>query len=481
MAEENRVFCMFAYKLRPKLVTTLSISVKKNKNLEVFAEPFHATMRKICEGWLGSLFSSVLSHNDLFRVWDNILIYGFEFAHKFALSLLSKNENFLKNSIKQEVKSISVGLSLDALTLAGSLTSSKLFKKNDKIPVEVLIKKALTKPTYLGLKREDLPKITENISRVSVIRDLKNHLETLGFTYEIAKSLIEALEVYENYSNVSRSVFQNFIYKNFKWDSKTVVKFFVVFDQKGTDQMAAIAIKAAIAILVTDIDRKIELLFKSIDQDASENISLPDFQQLITKAEELLNHKHCFYSRNIEKFSQKLQNLSSGLFRTLIKTDEFFNTLLRFLFEIDCKDLENSTGKDVSIGGEDFSDRMSSPEKSPISEISNGELVPDFELNHNIIVIGEKSSEISMISNEGNFDIQSAPGQMRDEHGEYYEVIKDPDYIGKKVTFNSKVQNGGRDILMESLKDVEILPANKADKGRNNCSRLCATQSCIVI
>ena len=104
--EETKLFALYASRLRPKLKNALSILVKNENITETYTIAFDLAMSRLSESWFKSLFSNVLIENDLLRVWDNLFIAGFDFIQKFGLSLLSKNENFFKNSIKQEIKSL---------------------------------------------------------------------------------------------------------------------------------------------------------------------------------------------------------------------------------------------------------------------------------------------------------------------------------------------------------------------------------------
>lgn len=100
------------------------------------------------------------------------MIHGFDFVFKFSLTLLSKYERFLKNTIKSETKNLGVGNSVDALIVVGNSARLKLFLKLEKIPIEKMIRKAISKPTYKALRRIDFIKQAENLE--------KNHLERLS-------------------------------------------------------------------------------------------------------------------------------------------------------------------------------------------------------------------------------------------------------------------------------------------------------------
>ena len=481
-------------KLRPKLVTALSLQVKQKKITEIYSEAFYLSMQRLSENWFSSLFASVLTSNDALRVWDNILVNGFEFAHKFGLALLSKNENYFRNSIKQEIKTLGLGVNIDALILAGNISINKLLKKIDKISIETLIKKAGTKPTYTALKRMDFINFPVSSmipnQRILAIHEFKSLLESQGFNYDLAKTLVSALEIYDNYSTVSRVTFQNFAYKNCAWDPKIASKFFVIFDQMGVDGLITLAIKAAVSILVSGIDNKLDLLYQSIDQDMSKELTQPDFIQLIMKVEESINNKSTFYSKNIEEFTKTIPELSPDSFKSILISHDFFRNLLQSLAEIDNISYEiTPVKKDISVDPEDYYQNISSPEKSPISGVSDvsntEEHVSEFKLDHDVEIFSEKSVEIGILPGEKNSNHNSVVESMvNDDHEESYEVIKDHKFsqAGRNYAISEVHGNSeSSDFFMDTQRNIEIPPLINKEKERNSCSRLCTQQSCAII
>ena len=329
-------------------------------------------------------------------------------------------------------------------------------------------------------------------SRMIEIKELKTFLETIGFGYDQAYSIINYLETYENYSIISRAIFKTVV-SNFKWDAKTVAKFFVVFDQNGNDFLTTLSIKTAISLLVSNIDKKLELFFKSSNQDEAHLVLVPDFMQLIYKIEENLYILNSFYNKNLEKFSESLRSLSQESFISLLKTDVFFNNILKPLADIDSVGYENINNyQDIPIEPEDYFNELSSPEKSPISAASDildtDDNLSELKLTHDIEIIGEKSLEISMLSNEPNSSTSKktllANYENIEEHGEKFEIVKDPDfqekYKMKSIASEVLLDDKNKEFFIESQKDIDYLPIHTADKERNACSRLCTKQPCIV-
>lgn len=191
----------------------------QGKKNEVLYDAFDATIERLCEGFFYHFFTGFLCFNDVLRVLDNVLIHGFEFIHKFGLSLLSNHESLIKNNIKQELKLIDMSKTLDSLTIAGRVSANKFLTKSKKIQVENMLKKTLTKPNYQNLKRNEIT-IKSNASeslllRVLMLKYFKNLLDPLSLSYEVAYSFITQLEIYDNNHSLARSIFQNFAFKNF--------------------------------------------------------------------------------------------------------------------------------------------------------------------------------------------------------------------------------------------------------------------------
>jgi hypothetical protein len=122
-----------------------------------------------------TLFTVCVLPSNLFRVWDTIFIYGFEAAHKFALAILSKNERLLKNTIKAETKALGIGNTVDALIISGNQAKAKLLTKVEKLPIEKMLKKAISKRTYQNLSRDDFYEQARRIEQdyVSRIHELQ--------------------------------------------------------------------------------------------------------------------------------------------------------------------------------------------------------------------------------------------------------------------------------------------------------------------
>lgn len=496
LMEEIKTFSIYAGKLRPKIVSLMAFPQKLGKGTIQDLSIFTVVMEKLAEGWFKSLFSNTLVSNELLRIWDNCLIHGFEFAMRFALVLLSKNENFFRNSLKKEVKSLGIGTTMDSILLAGNLCKNKLYRKFEKTGIEGLIKKTLGKPSYSALTKRNV-RVLVNVEnefneRLVLVKNFKKHLEFEGFNYETAFSIISCLESFDNGSNVSRAIFQNFAFKNFRWDLKRVMKFYVIFDQNGNDVLTALSIKIAVTLLVEGFDKKLELFFKAIDRDCSQKIMLSDFIYLILHIEENIFNRHTFYQKNICQFLPKPEEVPYAVFVSYIKSDPFFKTLCKNLQSIDTSfvDLIEIPSIEKIIHDDEIMSDLSSPGKSPLSAmsaISDVDIdIGDLNLNSDVEVIGNKCIEVSIMMSEKSLDKPQMPAFINiEEHEESFEVVKDPAFIEeireKSIRSETITEATGKETHSETQKNIDLLPIVPSKKERNSCSRLCASQNCLVI
>jgi hypothetical protein len=492
--QEIKAFVRFTGTLRPKIFNTLTLRGKSNANAEKNTAAFEATMEKLAEEWFGCLLCTALGEKDLIRVWDVILIHGFTFVHKFCLVLLSKNENYFRNTIKQEIKNTGLGLSTESLIVAGRVAANKLLKNLQKIQIEPLIKKSLTKSTYKALKITELiMNFDENNElkvRLSEIKELKSYFETIGLDFEKAETIIKRLEVYDNFELVLRSTFQNFAYKQFNWNLLTVSKFFIVFDQQGKDSLSCLSIKIGIALLIPEIQKKLELLYKSSELTESNLLDSINFSHLICKTEEMLYIRDKYYYKSIHEYLQSYSDVSDQSFVSLLKSDNFFIHMMKYLYDVDAVTIDQGNKKAQPA----FFDG-----KSPISAISNSsyldENMPEFNLSddlplvsNEIEVIGDTPLEISVLSNHTQGKTLQSPYKVSDfsieDHQEPYEILKDPELLGHKISKSVNYPNMpnayNKEYLIESQKDVNIIPTADKHIKRNSCSRLCSDQVCIV-
>lgn len=464
-------------------------------------EVFEIVMQRLAESWFFNLFTSNLMTSDLLRVFDCVLIHGFEFCHKFGLALLSKNETFFINSLKQEVKLIEITKSSDFLIYAGSVAKNKLVNKFEKVAIETLIKKCLTKPNYTSLSRHNIRIIlddnTEIPNRIEKIKGFAKHIGGLEKSSGI--SIIKSLSSFEDSINITRPVFLNFFYKNFSWDLETAIKFFVVFDQKGTDSINVVNIKLAIALMVKGFPDKLEAIFSCYDQEDLNILPRADFIQLLQKLEENLYYRQTFYLKNCKSQFETIENLERHHFISLFNQNEFIALLTKQLYLIDDETFEPKPNDSKTENEVSFN--VFTPNKSPVSGFSDNDVdvddIDQLNLDENIQVIGQKILEVGIVeykSSEGS--VKPAFVKSKEDF-ESVLIVKDPEYEtnGRDVKENSKESEKFVDVKseksektfeiqkemhIESQVDIDQIPDLPKPKQRSGCSRLCTTQPCIA-
>lgn len=468
----------------------------ENTNHEVF----EIVMKRLAESWFFNLFTSNLMTSDFLRVLDCVFINGFEFCHKFGLALLSKNEAFFLNSLKQEVKIINITKSSDFLIYAGNVAKNKLVNKFEKVPIETLIKKCLTKPNYTSLSRHNIritfDDNTEISNRIEKIKGFIKHLGGLEKNSSI--SIIKSLSSFEDSISITRPVFLNFFYKNFSWDLETAIKFFVVFDQKGVDSINVVNIKLAIAMMVKGFPDKLEAIFSCFDQGDFNFISREDLIQILQKLEENVYYRQIFYLKNCKNQFESVEKLEKHQFISLFNQNEFLVELTKQLYLID-DDTFRFLPSDSKIENE-VSFNVFTPNKSPVSGFSDNDVDVDditpLNLDENIQVIGQKILEVGIVEYK-NSEGSVKPAYMKSkEDFESVLVVKDPEYetTGRDVKENRKESEKFVDVKSEksdktieiqkemqidSQVDIDQIPDLPKPKQRNGCSRLCTTQPCI--
>ena len=126
--------------------------------------------------------------------------------------MFSKHENFIKNTVKQETKILGLGISVDSLIIAGNLSRIKLLRKLEKLPIEKMIKKSMTKNTYVIIKRADyLLNSTEleknNIDRLVRLRQTKSVIRSKTFSYEDVINMFTTINSISSQDQISRGLF----------------------------------------------------------------------------------------------------------------------------------------------------------------------------------------------------------------------------------------------------------------------------------
>lgn len=348
---ELRVVEMMAEKLRPKILNNFKavFTPSGGKSKETDLSAFVVFVKRTVEIWLKCLFVPHLTVDDTYRVWDSFLNYGYEFLIKFSLTLFSNYETFINNTMKKEIKSLGIGISIDALIIAGNLTRAKLLRKAGKLKIEKLIKKAMNKKTYAALKRENFLAESENLEnentqRIIRIRNTKRLIQGKSLWAENVKKLFNTLNTLSYQGQISRNLFVSICTKEMEWSIFWALSVYNTLDQLGNDTLSIEKIKIGLSILSsTSINEKIDLFFIAFDTTNSGKIPLDEICDLIITVEDFLDNRSKFFRSNFTSLKQALFTLLGDLaskdnFESFFLTNQSIGTLIKIIEAIDMDD-----------------------------------------------------------------------------------------------------------------------------------------------
>lgn len=401
---------MMAERLRPNLANTL-VAVfrpKNDTNTKRDMTPFYETMKRIAETLFLTLFSTILLPQNLLRVWDVVFLYGFEAAHKVALTLLSKDERFFKNKVKAEVKNIGLGNSIDVLLAGGNNARAKLFLKIEKVPIEKLIKKALTKAKYKSLKYEDFIGSAERLerdymTRINRLRQTRAVLlkDNLLNNIDDTRFLFDTLRRFDHQGIISRQIFMQTVTKEFNWSKATALNVFTTFDQKGNESLDIREVLSGICILFNGpLDERLELLFKVFDINDSSYIEPDEAIDIISVLETSLDVRSNFFKvQSGELFERMDRNQDSKVtqdeFVKCLKEDPACKLIMDFL-----QGLESEEGTAMNLDYINFAEQGSfidihSPLRRSISTTPVSDLSEPSEIDEMVHKIDMLSSSMA--------------------------------------------------------------------------------------
>ncbi|CAG9317037.1 TBC1D2_2 [Blepharisma stoltei] len=508
---ELRIFAMMAEKLRPKLVATLkAVFHPKNSNTKVDdLTPFVNTIKRIGFSWFSALFVKSILPSDLLRVWDNILIHGFEFAIKFALTILSKYEKFLRTTVKAETKAIGLDASVDTLTVAGNLTRIKLMQKLEKMPIEKMIKKAIAKSTYRIHKRNELITQAENLEKLHLerlyrLRQSKILLRNRGLGF----SFTELLDIFHSFDQlnkefVSREEFLSILKLRQNWISSLSINIFSAFDQYGNDSIELAQIKIGLALLSQcPTDEKLSLCYQAYAKSSSEDLYPVDIFNLICCIEKTLDYRSEYFKTQSSLFYDSLDltgysnKVSIADFVRILKTEPASMPIYDFINAVEANEyIQIPEMKIAQMHLEGTFSDIHSPltsrsDSSHTSEISTYEDDPQNQENDYFEMENPETFEIPSIEineNIGNFeeikndaveeineDTPNFEKMEEDFDEEKYETIVRAESLAveKQSEFNVFKENHNKRKI--ELPEPIVIPK----ESRPGCSRLCIKDTC---
>ena len=531
MHRELRVLSRMAEQIRPDLVKSLQAIFKPSgSNLrEKDITPFVWTVKRIGETWFRTLFASFLVSSDSLRVWDNILVYGFEFVQKFALALLSRNEKFLRNNIKQETKALGIGPSVDALIVSGNFSKQRLFRKIEKLPVERLIKKSVSKKKYKALVYrsyfEEAEQLERDVNqRVQRLRQTKALLQKKNppFRYEEAESLIGVLETVASEGKVSRAMFVLTTTKEFVWPKELAVNFFTTFDQLGDDYVDLLDLKIGLAVLIPEnVNQKFQLCFEVLDNLKSGSLGSDEAFRIFISIERALDIRSKYLKENPEGFYENVsltnQQVTQETFVSFGVSDPWCSQLVQFIKCLDSRGSELPPDfRMVDLALDGSYSNIHSQVEAETSNVSSEEeprillqrAVPKSDIlvsQTPFVEIGILNSDtngknylgVNITNNfeEGRIRFNIHIGEVESEE-ECHEVVKIPSEKFQDLEseeFQKELQKElQKEPQKEPQKELQELqedsqkvhyiefPEYHKDPKRGTCSRLCSKQTCLL-
>ena len=303
------------------------------------------------------------------------------------MTLLSKHENFIKNAIKQETKTLGLGISVDSLIIAGNLSRLKLLRKLEKLPIEKTIKKALIKNTYLALKRTSYIDSATNIekdntSRLIRLRQTKALVAAKDLSYENVLKLFVLINSMSSQDQISRGLFLSIANKEIKWPIGLSSNFFTTFDQQGLDSVPIKQLKLGLSVLASNsIDEKLMLCYLAYDVNNTKTLTTEAVCDLLSTLEETLDYRSKFVKNNLREFSKSLGkynplSIEMNEFIACVNNDPACQSLIKIIIAIESFEVISSTDMkiaNITLDG-DYSNThspiMTSSINTPKSDIS---------------------------------------------------------------------------------------------------------------
>lgn len=436
---------------------------------------------------------------DLVRLWDCLFIFGFDFAHKFALVLLSKYERVFRNHIKEEIAALNQGSSVDALIVAGNAAILKLLKRTDKIPLEKLIRKAVAKPNYAVLSREQFQQEAENLEKENDERVIRLRTSTTFFREKetdfagLGKILAE-MEKMKSGELVSRRMFQT-LFRNYGWSEKVALNVFVTFDQRGTDAVSLRELQLGVTVLWQGSwDDKLALVFAAFDEEKTGEIAPNVAIEIISSLELALDQRSAVFADMSSGLFLAMQRRASGAvsfssFLTAVKEHSSVRPIFDLLSRVEGSEVLTTTDMrlvDFSRSG-DFSNILSPLASSDFANsVSDHEdEVPDpvdLEARLELLLQNDLREDVSE-------DAKFTEAESNSREKWKTQVIPPPPLTGSDPrSVPDSARRIGLDTIEESKEESEDNRSKREDpapsvkdlNGRSGCSRLCTKDMCVL-
>ncbi|OMJ72167.1 hypothetical protein SteCoe_29460 [Stentor coeruleus] len=465
---ELQIFAMSVERFCPKIAKALTAVFKpRDKNERQFDyAPFEIVMMKIAEKWYLKCFTQSFAPNVVMRMWDIILIYGFECFPKIALLILSEYESEFIHAIKLETRKVSKEISVDSLIISGIRSIKKLFELSKYPKIENLLSKVLKKPIFTQFKREDYFSDSERVQkknsyRLIRLRQTRNILQSLGFTGEIIKKIYTDLDS-QGLDFVNLSNFSSTCLRCTNWNQNTILNVFNSIDENRNESIQINFLGLSLSLLLhTDIEQRLSIY---VDLFPPQELTKIEFLSIISRIEEFLDPYSETFSKDLEnslndtwiEFSNPVLTISIP---QLLTTIPIFRPLIEYLKTIDTNN-----------------------ETIPELRIADIGLNGSYSNIHSPLYQGSEKSEIN---DEDMDDLEKKLNEIcRSEDGE----VVEKEFVMNKVVSKSEGSSMNENEI--STKFANMIQGNRENKFSvdlsymdkvlkdRNCGRLCTNNAC---
>ncbi|OMJ89576.1 hypothetical protein SteCoe_8282 [Stentor coeruleus] len=466
---ELEIFTMSVEKYCPKIAKCLTAVFKpRDKNERQFdCTPFEIVIRKIAEKWYLRCFTQSFMPNVVMRMWDIILIYGFECFPKIALAILSEYESEFIHSIKVETRRISQEISVDSLIISGIRSIKKLFELSKHPKIESILSRVLKKPIFTQFKREDFFSDAERVQkknsyRLIRLRQTRNILQNLYFTAETIKKIYTDLDS-QGLDFINLENFSNACLRCTSWTHNTILNVFNSIDENRNESIQINFLGLSLSLLLPiDIKQRLNVY---VELFPPQELTKVDFLSIISRIEEFLDP----YSETFSKYLEVSLDNSWNEFPNPVLTTSIpqllismiiFNPLIDYLKTIDSNDeiIPELRIADISLSGSYSNIHSPLYQGSEKSEINDEDMA---ELEKKITEVC-RSENGEVVGNEyvvPKVESKKSEGSSMNEN-EISTKFSDPIHGGEENKFN-----------------VDLSYMGKVLKNRT-CGRLCTNNTC---
>ena len=506
---ELRCFSVLVEKMRPKVVKSL-IYKSNDKNLEKFA--FDGVIRKLAETWYSNLFLMNFDLNDLIRIWDCMFVFGFDFIRKFALALLSDLESVFLMGVNRELSGFNTCKILDSLVLAGNSVRKKVTIIRDGHDVERIIKKVMTKESYVGISiqtyLEDCRVLEESSEmRIVKLRNTQNLMELMKYTVDDMIKFFEYLDQYESDILISRITFCALSNKMISLDVQTATTFFITFDQQGTDQLSVLSLKLALALIKKGLNTKLKLIVACLDEANNPYINPIKLEKIVQKLEELFDYRNSSYKLASKNAWNSFKKCRAEDLPKILTNHSFFKGLKSLLEYLDLQEngkyrtLRQFSVNDqmIETNNQEVVETEEVEEQHERSETMRTEVLENINYNkfnfskpkrksrfHGFIdkyvntfdKIPEEGSQSGFLANQDD-----QPSFLPNLLSNFSSVSNTHCIYDEQITSSGNIESKNTETRLDFPKPSESVVSSFStfkDSTRKSCSRICSASSCIL-